>query len=58
MEKHGLAYPPELNVHLKLRFATVQTPGLAEARSVIFLQDVTEIDCAGTATETGVDGPT
>lgn len=34
----------ELNAHLKLRFATVQTPGLAEERSVIFLQDVTEIE--------------
>lgn len=34
----------ELNAHLKLRFATVRTPGLAEERSVIFLQDVTEIE--------------
>ncbi|GAB3539649.1 ATP-binding protein [Noviherbaspirillum agri] len=34
----------ELAVHLKLRFATVHTPGLREGRTVIFLQDVTEIE--------------
>ncbi|HZW13525.1 MAG TPA: ATP-binding protein [Noviherbaspirillum sp.] len=34
----------ELAVHLKLRFATVNTPGLREGRTVIFLQDVTEIE--------------
>jgi two-component system sensor histidine kinase PilS (NtrC family) len=30
--------------HLKLRFATVEKAGLSEDRSVIFLQDVTEIE--------------
>ena len=34
----------ELAMHLKLRFATVKTEGLAEDRTVIFLQDVTEIE--------------
>jgi two-component system, NtrC family, sensor histidine kinase PilS len=34
----------ELAVHLKLRFATVHAPGLRERRTVIFLQDVTEIE--------------
>lgn len=34
----------ELAVHLKLRFATVHAPGLREGRTVIFLQDVTEIE--------------
>jgi two-component system sensor histidine kinase PilS (NtrC family) len=31
-------------VHLKLRFATVNTPGLSGDRTVIFLQDVSEIE--------------
>ncbi len=31
-------------VHLKLRFAKVETAGLVEARSVIFLQDVSDIE--------------
>jgi two-component system sensor histidine kinase PilS (NtrC family) len=34
----------ELAAHLKLRFKTVETAGLSEERTVIFLQDVTEID--------------
>ncbi|MGZ5788537.1 MAG: two-component system sensor histidine kinase NtrB [Burkholderiaceae bacterium] len=34
----------ELTAHLKLRFAKVEAEGLAEDRSVIFLQDVTEIE--------------
>lgn len=34
----------ELTAHLKLRFASVDTAGLAAARSVIFLQDVSEIE--------------
>jgi two-component system sensor histidine kinase PilS (NtrC family) len=34
----------ELTARLKLRFATVETAGLAEERTVIFLQDVTEIE--------------
>jgi two-component system, NtrC family, sensor histidine kinase PilS len=34
----------ELTAHLKLRFANVDTAGLAAARSVIFLQDVSEIE--------------
>ncbi|CDG81389.1 sensor histidine kinase [Janthinobacterium agaricidamnosum] len=34
----------ELAAHLKVRFATVDTAGLAAARSVIFLQDVTAIE--------------
>jgi len=34
----------ELVAHLKLRFANVQTAGLTEDRTVIFLQDVTEIE--------------
>lgn len=34
----------ELATHLKLRFARVETQGLAEERVVIFLQDVTEIE--------------
>ncbi|MBC7501302.1 MAG: PAS domain-containing protein [Herminiimonas sp.] len=34
----------ELTAHLKLRFATVETAGLAEDRWVIFMQDVTEIE--------------
>jgi two-component system, NtrC family, sensor histidine kinase PilS len=34
----------ELTAHLKLRFAKVETEGLTEDRSVIFLQDVTEIE--------------
>lgn len=34
----------ELTTHLKLRFAKVEAEGLAEERSVIFLQDVTEIE--------------
>jgi two-component system sensor histidine kinase PilS (NtrC family) len=34
----------ELAAHLKLRFATVDTAGLAQDRTVIFLQDVTEIE--------------
>jgi two-component system, NtrC family, sensor histidine kinase PilS len=34
----------ELAAHLKLRFAAVRTPGWAEERTVIFLQDVTEIE--------------
>jgi two-component system, NtrC family, sensor histidine kinase PilS len=34
----------ELVTHLKLRFATVETAGLTEDRTVIFLQDVTEIE--------------
>ncbi|HEY8607273.1 MAG TPA: ATP-binding protein [Noviherbaspirillum sp.] len=31
-------------LHLKLRFAGVQTPGLPDRRTVIFLQDVSEIE--------------
>lgn len=34
----------ELVAHLKLRFATVETEGLTEDRTVIFVQDVTEIE--------------
>lgn len=34
----------ELTVHLKLRFAQVETDGAAQRRTVIFLQDVTEIE--------------
>jgi two-component system sensor histidine kinase PilS (NtrC family) len=34
----------ELTAHLKLRFAKVEAEGLTEERSVIFLQDVTEIE--------------
>jgi two-component system sensor histidine kinase PilS (NtrC family) len=34
----------ELTSHLKLRFAKVEAEGLTEDRSVIFLQDVTEIE--------------
>lgn len=34
----------ELAAHLKLRFAMVQTPGWTEERTVIFLQDVSEIE--------------
>jgi two-component system sensor histidine kinase PilS (NtrC family) len=34
----------ELTAHLKLRFAKVEEEGLTEERSVIFLQDVTEIE--------------
>jgi two-component system sensor histidine kinase PilS (NtrC family) len=34
----------ELATHLKLRFARVSPPGLAEDRVVVFLQDVTEIE--------------
>ncbi len=34
----------ELVAHLKLRFAKVEPAGLAEDRSVIFVQDVTEIE--------------
>jgi two-component system sensor histidine kinase PilS (NtrC family) len=34
----------ELTVHLKLRFARIETDRLVEDRSVIFLQDVSEID--------------
>lgn len=34
----------ELTVHLKLRFALIETERLVEDRSVIFLQDVSEID--------------
>lgn len=34
----------DLAAHLKLRFATVETAGLTEDRTVIFLQDVTEIE--------------
>lgn len=34
----------DLVAHLKLRFATVKTDGLTEDRTVIFIQDVTEID--------------
>lgn len=34
----------ELAAHLKLRFATVETAGLGEDRTVIFLQDVSEIE--------------
>ncbi|GIZ50976.1 sensor histidine kinase [Noviherbaspirillum aridicola] len=30
--------------HLKLRFVNVQTPGLADRRTVVFLQDVSEIE--------------
>jgi two-component system sensor histidine kinase PilS (NtrC family) len=34
----------ELAVHLKLRFAHVETTGLRKGRTVIFLQDVSEIE--------------
>ncbi|MBI1889998.1 MAG: PAS domain-containing protein [Burkholderiales bacterium] len=34
----------EVPAHLKLRFAKVEGPGLNEDRTVIFLQDVTEIE--------------
>jgi two-component system sensor histidine kinase PilS (NtrC family) len=34
----------DLLTHLKLRFARVETAGLAEERVVVFLQDVTEIE--------------
>ncbi len=34
----------DLATHLKLRFASVRTTALAEGRTVIFLQDVTEIE--------------
>lgn len=34
----------ELAAHLKLRFASVDTSGIADQRTVIFLQDVTEIE--------------
>lgn len=34
----------ELAVHLKLRFATVAVPGLTKDRTVIFMQDVSEIE--------------
>lgn len=34
----------ELVAHLKLRFATVKTDGLGEDRTIIFMQDVTEIE--------------
>lgn len=34
----------DLAAHLKLRFASVDTAGLATARSVVFLQDVTAIE--------------
>ncbi len=34
----------ELAVHLKLRFAHVETAGLRKGRTVIFLQDVSEIE--------------
>ncbi|RJG05087.1 two-component sensor histidine kinase [Noviherbaspirillum cavernae] len=34
----------ELGSHLKLRFVTVETEGLSEERTLIFLQDVTEIE--------------
>lgn len=34
----------ELATHLKLRFASVDTSGIADQRTVIFLQDVTEIE--------------
>lgn len=34
----------ELAAHLKLRFATVDAPGLTDDRTVIFLQDVTQIE--------------
>jgi two-component system sensor histidine kinase PilS (NtrC family) len=42
----GLAWSGrgELSVHLKLRFASVDTNGLAAGRSVIFLRDVSEIE--------------
>jgi two-component system sensor histidine kinase PilS (NtrC family) len=40
----GRAGRRELVTHLKLRFAVAQTAGLAEDRTVIFLQDVTEIE--------------
>lgn len=34
----------DIVAHLKLRFATVETAGLTEDRTVIFVQDVTEIE--------------
>ena len=34
----------ELAAHLKLRFAKVETAGLTEERTVVFVQDVTEIE--------------
>ena len=34
----------DLSAHLKLRFTTVHAPGLDAERTVIFLQDVTEIE--------------
>lgn len=34
----------ELSVHLKLRFARIETDGVVQQRTVIFLQDVTEIE--------------
>lgn len=34
----------ELTAHLKLRFAKIDAEGLSEERTVIFLQDVTEIE--------------
>ncbi|HJV72639.1 MAG TPA: ATP-binding protein [Noviherbaspirillum sp.] len=34
----------DIMAHLKLSFATVETSGLSEERTVIFLQDVTEIE--------------
>jgi two-component system, NtrC family, sensor histidine kinase PilS len=40
----GVAAPREPAAHLKLRFVKVETAGLSEDRTVIFLQDVTEIE--------------
>lgn len=42
-ETAGLA-ARKLHLHLKLRFASVQSPGLPHDRTVIFLQDVSEIE--------------
>ena len=41
---HGAPARRDLAVHLKLRFAGVDTAGLAAERSVLFLQDVTAIE--------------
>lgn len=41
---HTLDGRRDLVAHLKLRFATVKTAGLTDDRTVIFVQDVTEIE--------------
>lgn len=40
----GWSGKPELARHLRLRFVPVETAGLEEARTIIFLQDVSQIE--------------